>query len=281
MSLIDHLDELRSRLIRCAIAIIVGFAACFAFASEILEVMLQPLKQVLPPKSEMIATGLAEKFLVSMKAAFVAAIFLASPVIFYQIWRFIAPGLYKEERKLAIPVAFFTALCFVSGACFGYFIVFPVGFRFLANYASDIVTLMPKLTEYYSFSLALLLAFGVIFEMPVFIFFLARFGIVDHKWLRKKWRWAVVIIFVGAAILTPTPDAVSQLLMAGPMVLLYELSIWVAYFFGKKRKAPEENLPETAQPDASGESAGSEPKDEAKAKETTQTETPPPGDKAE
>ncbi|GAB6038457.1 hypothetical protein JCM15519_30160 [Fundidesulfovibrio butyratiphilus] len=244
MTLIDHLEELRTRLIRCIVAAVVGFLVCFAFAKEILEILLHPLNAVLPAKSQVIGTGLTEPLFVSMKAAFVAGIFLTSPYIFVQIWRFISPGLYEEERRLLIPVGFFTALCFVSGACFGYFIVFPFGFKFLANYASEVVTLMPNLKDYYSFALSLLLAFGVIFEMPVFIFFLARLGIVDSRGLRNKRRWAIVIIFIVAAVLTPTPDVVNQLLMACPMVALYEISIWVAHFFGK-RKSPktDENLP--------------------------------------
>jgi len=266
MSLLEHLEELRSRLTRMILAALVGFGVCFAFAERILEILLHPLKSVLPPKSELITTALTEGFFISMKAAFVAGIFLVSPYIFYQIWSFIAPGLYEEERKLAIPVAFFTALCFVSGACFGYFVVFPYGFTFLANYAADVVTLMPKLSEYYSFCMGLLLAFGIIFEMPVFIFFLARFGVVDHIWLRKKRRWAIVIFFIVAAVLTPTPDAVNQILMAAPMVVLYEVSIWVAYFFGKKKPA-DENLPavpedgagEGGTPDGAGPGGGSGP----------------------
>jgi sec-independent protein translocase protein TatC len=251
MSLLELLEELRSRLTRVILAALVGFGVSFAFAERILEILLHPLKTVLPPKSELITTALTEGFFISMKAAFVAGIFLVSPYIFYQIWSFIAPGLYEEERRLAIPVAFFTALCFVSGACFGYFVVFPYGFTFLANYAADVVTLMPKLSEYYSFCMGLLLAFGIIFEMPVFIFFLARFGVVDHIWLRKKRRWAIVVFFIVAAVLTPTPDAVNQILMAAPMVVLYEVSIWVAYFFGKKKSA-DENLPAVPE-DGSGE----------------------------
>jgi len=282
MSLLGHLEELRARLVRCILAAAVGFAVCFAFAERILEVLLHPLKTVLPPKSELITTSLTEGFFVSMKAAFVAGLFLVSPIIFYQIWKFIAPGLYESERKLAIPVAFFTALCFVSGACFGYFIVFPFGFTFLANYAADVVTLMPKLSEYYSFCLGLLFAFGIIFEMPVFIFFLARFGIVDHKWLRQKRRWAIVVFFVVAAVLTPTPDAVNQILMAAPMVVLYEVSIWVAYFFGKKKPEPSsENLPATTgdgEPSGEGEAASAgttdSALDDAQASENSQPEEP-------
>ncbi|GFK95685.1 Sec-independent protein translocase protein TatC [Fundidesulfovibrio magnetotacticus] len=273
MSLLDHLEELRARLVRCILAAALGFAVCFAFAERILEILLHPLKQVLPPKSELITTSLTEGFFVSMKAAFVAGLFLVSPIIFYQIWKFIAPGLYESERKLAVPVAFFTALCFVSGACFGYFIVFPFGFTFLANYAADVVTLMPRLAEYYSFSLGLLFAFGIIFEMPVFIFFLAAFGIVDHTWLRQKRRWAIVIFFVVAAVLTPTPDAVNQILMAAPMVVLYEVSIWVAYFFGKKRPAPAEEAPAAVegQPSAEALAATDSALEDARASEEPET----------
>nr|WP_279343419.1 twin-arginine translocase subunit TatC [Fundidesulfovibrio terrae] len=279
MSLLQHLEELRVRLTRVIIAAVIGFGICFAFAERILEVMLRPLKQVLPQSSVIQTTALTEGFFVSMKAAFVAGIFLASPFIFHQIWSFIAPGLYEEERKLAIPVAFFTALCFVSGACFGYFIVFPFGFTFLANYASDIVTLNPKLSEYYSMALGLLFAFGIIFEMPVFIFFLARFGVVDHKWLRAKRRWAIVIIFIVAAIVTPTPDVVNQLLMAAPMVILYEVGIWVAYFFGKKPKPAEgdETLPAVqgeGGPEGAPAAASDAALEEAQASESHGAQTP-------
>jgi sec-independent protein translocase protein TatC len=250
MPLMSHLSELRKRLVRCLIAAVVGFLACFAFNERILIIMLKPLKDALPPKSELITTTLTEGFVTSMKAAFVAGLFVTSPFIFYQIWKFVAPGLYKEERKVIIPVAAFTALFFVFGALFGYYLVFPYGFAFLANYASDIYTLMPTMKDYFSFSLMLLLAFGLIFETPVFIFFLAYLGVVNSKGLRKNRRWAVLVAFVMSAMLTP-PDAVSQCLMAVPMILLYEISIWAAYFFGKERIARREaKLPAPVEPEA-------------------------------
>ena len=250
MSLLAHLEELRGRLTRIIIAALAGFLVCYYFHDRILEAMLHPLKMVLPQASTIMTTELTEAFFVNMKAAFVAGIFLVSPYIFYQIWSFIAPGLYSEERKLAVPVSIFTALCFVAGACFGYFIVFPYGFKFLANYGSKDVTFNPKLENYYSMALGLLFAFGIIFEMPIFTFFLARFGIVTHTWLRAKRRVAIVILFIVAAIVCPNPDVVRMMLMAMPMVILYEISIWVAYFFGKKPKN-KENLPVTTegQPD--------------------------------
>jgi len=248
MSLLSHLEELRSRLTRMIIAALLGFAVCYYFHATILEVMLRPLKMVLPGNSTIQTTELTEAFFVNMKAAFVAGIFLVSPYLFYQIWSFIAPGLYAEERKLAVPVGIFTALCFVSGAAFGYFIVFPYGFTFLAHYGVGQITFNPKLAQYYSMALGLLFAFGIIFEMPIFVFFLARFGIVTHQWLRAKRRMAIVVLFVVAAIVCPNPDVVSMMLMATPMVLLYEVSIWVAYFFGKKPKDKDLPVPTEGQP---------------------------------
>jgi sec-independent protein translocase protein TatC len=249
MPLMAHLGELRTRLVRCLIAAVVGFFSCFAFHERILIVMLKPLKDALPPKSELITTTLTEGFGTSMKAAFVAGLFLTSPFIFYQIWKFVAPGLYKEERTVIIPVAILTALFFVCGALFGYYVVFPYGFSFLANFGSELFTLMPTLKDYFSFSLMLLLAFGVIFETPVFIFFLAYLGLVTSKGLRKNRRWAILVAFVTAAMLTP-PDAVSQCLMAVPMIILYEISIWGAYFFGKERLARRKaGLPAPVEPE--------------------------------
>jgi len=265
MSLLAHLEELRKRLTRMIVAALLGFLACYYFHATILEIMLRPLKMVLPNSSVIQTTELTEAFFVNMKAAFVAGVFLVSPYIFYQIWSFIAPGLYAQERKLAIPVSFFTALCFVAGACFGYFIVFPYGFKFLANYGVGEITFNPKLAEYYSMALGLLFAFGIIFEMPIFIFFLSRFGIVTHQWLRAKRRIAIVILFIVAAIVCPNPDVVSMMLMATPMVLLYEISIWVAYFFGKKPKTDEnpsdaaEGQPDQAQTDEKEPATAREP----------------------
>ncbi|EFL50998.1 Sec-independent protein translocase, TatC subunit [Solidesulfovibrio fructosivorans JJ]] len=234
--LLEHLVELRTRLVRCLIAVGVGFAACYAFAEKLLEILLHPLMQVMPGGSKLIATSLPETFFTVMKLALVAGAFVASPYIFYQLWKFVAPGLYKEERKIIIPVAVATAVFFVGGALFGYFVVFPFGFKFFVDYASDYITVMPTISAYFSLAVTLLFAFGIIFELPVFIFFLTSLGLVTTKTLRKFRRWAILLSFVVAAILTPTPDAVNQLLMAGPMVVLYELGIWVSWFVDKSRK---------------------------------------------
>jgi len=246
MSLFGHLQDLRKRLTRSAIAMIIGFLACYAFAGQMLKLLMQPMLNALK-QSHFIYTLPTEAFFTEMKVAFVAGIFASSPYIFYQIFQFVAPGLYSHERRWIVPIAFFSALCFTVGALFGYFVVFPFGFEFFASYASDILMFTPKLDEYLDFVLKLLFAFGIVFELPLFLFFLARLGIISHVGLRKKRKYAVLASFILAAALTP-PDAVSQTMMAVPLCILYEVGIWLAYFFGKKKKpAPEEAAPaETA-----------------------------------
>nr|WP_321256080.1 twin-arginine translocase subunit TatC [uncultured Pseudodesulfovibrio sp.] len=177
----------------------------------------------------------AEAFFSHIKISIVAGLFLVSPYVFAQIWGFIAPGLYSHERKWMIPMAVISALFFTAGGLFGYFVVFPFGFEFFAGFSTEGIQFTPKLNEYLSFCLKLLFAFGFVFELPLFIFFLARMGMVSSAGLRKKRKYAILIGFVLAAVLTP-PDPFTQCLMAGPLIILYELGIWVAYFFGKKEK---------------------------------------------
>lgn len=235
MTFTEHLEELRKRLFRALIAALIGFLACYGFKEYLFDLLMTPLVEVLPPDSTMIFTSLPEAFFTYLKVAFVAGVFLASPYIFYQIWRFVGPGLYDTEKKFMIPIAFFSALFFICGALFGYFIVFPIGFNFFMGFATDMIQPMPSLREYLSFSIKLLFAFGLAFELPLFIFFLARMGIVNSKSLRKKRKYAILLAFVVSAFLTP-PDIVSQVLMSGPLVILYELGILVAYLWGKERK---------------------------------------------
>ena len=256
--LLEHLVELRTRLVHCLIAVGIGFAASYAFAEKLLGVLLKPLMDVMPGGSKLIATSLPETFFTVMKLALVAGAFVASPYIFFQLWKFVAPGLYKEERKIIVPVAVATAVCFVGGALFGYFIVFPFGFKFFMDYASDYITVMPTISAYFSLAVTLLFAFGLIFELPVFIFFMTSLGLVTTKTLRKFRRWAILLSFVVSAILTPTPDAVNQLLMAGPMIVLYEVGIWVSWFVDKSRK--EEKAARKAAKEAEKAAAAAPPK---------------------
>ncbi|WP_028574599.1 twin-arginine translocase subunit TatC [Desulfonatronovibrio hydrogenovorans] len=239
MTFTEHLEELRKRLFRVVIAAFIGFLACYGFKEDLFDLLMSPLIEVLPPESTMIFTSLPEAFFTYLKVAFVAGVFLASPYIFYQIWKFVGPGLYDTEKKFILPIAFFSALFFVTGALFGYFIVFPIGFNFFMGFATDMIQPMPSLREYLSFSIKLLFAFGIAFELPLFIFFLARLGIVSSKTLRKQRKYAILLAFIASALLTP-PDIISQVLMSGPLVVLYELGILVAYIWGKERKDRKE-----------------------------------------
>ena len=245
MGLMDHLSELRGRLVRCTVAVMVGFIACWAVVDPIFDALVDPLLKVLPDGSHAIYTTLPEGFFTRMHIAFVAGVFVSSPVIFYQIWSFIAPGLYEEEKRHILPVAFMSAVFFVSGGAFCYFIVFPQAFAFFVSYATDSIVAMPKVSDYLSFVLKLILAFGLVFEMPLFAFFLARMGIITAELMRRVRRYAILGIFIVAAILSP-PDVVSQLLMAAPMLVLYEISIYVAVAFGKKPAAKDDESEEKA-----------------------------------
>ncbi len=249
MTLIGHLQDLRKGVTRSLVAVLVGFLVCYAFAGQMLKILMQPMLAALK-QSHFIYTLPTEAFFAEMWIAFVAGMFLASPYIFYQIWGFVAPGLYSHERRWILPIALCSALFFTFGALFGYFVVFPFGFEFFASYASDILFFTPKLDEYLGFVLKLLFAFGIVFELPLFMFFLARLGIVSHVGLRKKRKYAILGSFIVAAALTP-PDAISQTMMAVPLCILYEVGIWGAYFFGKKKK--QDPAAESAPP--SGEAA--------------------------
>lgn len=246
MGLLEHLAELRSRLVKAVIAIAVGFGLCWAFVDPIFNILLEPLLKVLPQGTHAQYTTLPEAFFARMQIAFVAGAFLMSPFVFYQIWAFIAPGLYDEEKRYIVPIAILSAIFFISGALFCYFIVFPFAFNFFISYSTPEIVITPKVSDYLSFVLKLIFAFGIIFEMPIFTLFLARLGIITAALMRKGRKYAIVGIFILAAILTP-PDVVSQLLMACPMLLLYEVSIGVAAVFGKKPALHQE---ETDGPDA-------------------------------
>lgn len=164
----------------------------------------------------------------------VSGVLLASPVIFLQIWRFVSPGLYQHEKKVVVPFTILSSLCFLGGAAFGYFVVFPPAFKFLTSYTTEYLKPMPAVKEYFSLSLRLLIAFGVIFELPVFMVLLAKMGVVNTAFLNAHRKYAILLSFVIAAIVTPTPDVVNQLMMAIPLVVLYEISIVAVWMFGRK-----------------------------------------------
>jgi sec-independent protein translocase protein TatC len=234
-----HIADLRKRLVISTITVVVMFFACFAFYEPILQWMMIPVEAALPKNSQMVAVEIQETFFTALKVAFFAGFIVSLPVIFWQLWLFLAPGLYEHEKMLVIPFVFFGTLMFLIGASFAYYIVVPVGFDFLVAFGSTVVTVMPSIGKYVDFFTKLLFGFGLAFELPVVTFFLAKIGLVDDKMLKDFFRYAVVIIFIVAALLTP-PDVISQLLMAAPLLFLYGVSIYIAKVFNPAPKEEEE-----------------------------------------
>ena len=235
-----HLEELRKRLIVCFIAVGVGFVLSYFFKEKLFQILTRPLISVMQTGDKLIFTGLPEAFFTYLKVAFLSGIILAAPVIFYEFWMFVAPGLYDKEKRLMVPVVVLSTVFFVGGSFFGYFIVFPFGFKFFLGFASEIIRPLPSMREYLGFASKLLLAFGLVFELPLIITFLARLGIVSVSFLKKNRKYALLLFFIGAAILTP-PDVVTQIMMALPLILLYEISIIGARIFGKKNFVEDNN----------------------------------------
>jgi len=228
-----HLEELRDRLIRCAVAIAVGFAIAYCFKEKLFEILTRPLIRVMEQGDTLIFTGIPEAFFTYLKISLLTGIFLAIPVIMYQFWMFLAPGLYKNERRLLLPIAIVSSIFFVGGALFGYFIVFPYGFKFLLGFATETLRPLPSMREYLSFATKLLLAFGFVFELPLVLTCMARLGLVSVSFLKKNRKYALLLFFVGSALLTP-PDVVTQVMMSIPLMLLYEVSIIGAKVFGRQ-----------------------------------------------
>ena len=233
-----HLEELRSRLITCAVAVGVGFLLSYGFKKQLFDILVAPLARAMQAGDTLIYTNLPEAFFTFLKVSLLSGLMVASPVIIYQFWMFVAPGLYDREKKLLVPIILLSSFFFVGGSLFGYFIVFPWGFKFFLGFASETIRPLPSMKEYLSFSSKLLLAFGLVFELPLVITFLAKLGIVSVEFLKKNRKYALLLFFAGAAILTP-PDVVTQVMMAMPLMLLYEVSIIGARIFGKKKAEPD------------------------------------------
>lgn len=232
MSFTEHLDDLRWCLIKSVGAIVLAALLCYFFADAIFDLMVAPLRKQLTPGQSLIGTSVTEAFFTEIKVALAAGLVLACPVVFYQLWRFIAPGLLRSEKKLVLPFVFCATLFFLAGVFFCYRVVLPVAFRyFLEQYGAIGVTPAIRIGDYFTFFFRMILAFGLTFELPVFTFFLVRLGIWNYRFMLRTFRYAVVVIFVVAAILTPTPDVINQTLLAGPMLLLYVISIGVAYLW--------------------------------------------------
>ncbi|MFO7983302.1 MAG: twin-arginine translocase subunit TatC [Desulfuromonadales bacterium] len=242
----SHLEELRKRLVISAIAALIGFAACYSFAEQLFQHLSEPVRNALPEGSSLVFITATEPFFTYLKVAALAGVILALPVILWQIWGFIAPGLYRNEKRYAIPFVLTSFLCFAAGTYFGFMFIFPTIFTFLIQFgtATGDLNAMLSMGSYLTLSTRLLIAFGLVFELPIVIFFLARIGVVDHKWLAKNRKFALLAAFVFGAVLTP-PDLFSQTSIALPFVILYEVGIVVARLFGKKPALEPETPSET------------------------------------
>ena len=238
MSLVAHLTELRDRLLRAVLAVLVGFIILFPFANDIYGFVSAPLRKLMPEGSTMIATGVASPFLTPFKLSLVLAVFMAIPVVLYQIWGFVAPGLYQKEKRIAMPLLASSVLLFYAGAAFAYFVVFPLIFAFFTSVGPDDVQVMTDINSYLDFVLKLFLAFGIAFEMPIASVILIWTGVTSSESLAQKRPYIIVGCFVFGMLLTP-PDVISQSLLAIPMWLLFELGI----FFGKLLEHKSSSVP--------------------------------------
>ena len=232
MSLTEHLEELRWCLLKSVLAVVLASGICYFFSEWIFRFIVAPLRQNLQPGQNLIGTSVTEAFFVEIKVALFAGVIFSCPFIFYQIWRFVAPGLSRGERKWVIPFVLCATGFFIGGASFCYRFVLPVAFKyFIEQYETMGVSPAIRIGDYFTFFFRMVLAFGVTFELPVFTFFLVRVGVWDYRFMLRSFRYAIVAIFIIAAILTPTPDVINQSLLAVPMLLLYILSIGVAYLW--------------------------------------------------
>ncbi len=239
-----HLEELRSRLIVSFVAVGVGFFIAYFFKEKLFELLMKPLTDVMGEGDNLIFTNLPEAFFVYLKTAFLAGVMAASPVILYEFWKFVAPGLYKKERVVLLPIVFLCSFFFIGGALFGYFIVFPFGFKFFLGFATEFIRPLPSMKEYFSFASKLLIAFGVVFEMPLIITLFSRLGLISVEFLKKNRKYAILLFFIVGAILTP-PDVITQFMMAVPLMILYEISIIGARIFARKNPYEDEKNEES------------------------------------
>ncbi len=238
MTLLEHLDELRRRILRTLIVVVVAFFGCFAFAERIYNLLAKPIE---PHVDQLVFDGVADPFIVQVKVALLAAVFVTSPYLVAQLWGFVAPGLYRREKRYAIPFIFFGSLFFIGGGAFGYFVALPFATEFLvnmglnANWDADI-----RIERYFSFAVNVLLGLAVMFQLPIVIFMLSQLGVVTPRFLMRHFRWAVLIIIVVSAVITPTPDAVNMTIVAGPTVLLYLVGVGASALVQRRRKRPED-----------------------------------------
>lgn len=250
MSLLDHLEELRKRLIRSLIAVAVAFLGCWYFAADIYAFLARPIAKLLPEGTKLVFTGVTDPFLLYVKVAALAALFVASPYLLYQVWAFISPGLYRRERLWAIPFVFFGSFFFLAGGAFAYYVAFPFAVEFLLGVGQQFQPMI-TIERYFRFLLTVILGLGLMFQLPVIIFVLSQIGLVTPRFLMRHFRYAVLIIFFVAAIITPTPDVVNLCLFALPTLALYLLGVGAAAVVSALQRRREKKslaLPEAEEP---------------------------------
>ena len=235
MSFLEHLDELRKRIIRALLSLCLGVGIAAFFINDIIEFVMRPLSATLPKGGSFIYTYPTEAFMLNIRIALLAGLFIGTPLIFWQVWLFVAPALYAKERRYAIPFVALSSTGFLAGAAFSHYVAFPWTWGFFLSWQNEYMQFLPTIGFTFSIYAKMLLAFGAMFQMPVIVFFLARMGVVTARWMARQFKYAVLVIVVLAAIITPSSDVASQLIVAGPMVILYVLSIAIAWAFGKKR----------------------------------------------
>jgi sec-independent protein translocase protein TatC len=237
MSFLEHLDELRKRLIASLVGIVIGCVVSFILLDPyIFPFILLPMQQMLPNGGTLISTEPTEWFMLWIKVGLLGGVLIAMPFILYQVWLFVAPGLYSHEKRFAIPFVFFSSLFFFGGATFSHYMAFPVTWGFFIRFNPSYVQFMPRIGPAFGLYVKMLLACGVVFQMPVLVFALARMGMVTGRFLLRNFKYATLIIVILGAVLSPGGDIASQMILAGPMMVLYILSIGIAFVFQKRRK---------------------------------------------
>src|SRR5437870_333739 len=234
MSFLEHLDELRKRIVRSCLAVAVGILVTFAYINPIFNFILAPTRKALPPGVKLIYTQPGEAFSLYITVALIAGAVVAAPFIMYQVWMFIAPGLYSNEKRMAIPFVLFTTIGFIAGAGFNHFISFPFMMAFFASFNTPDLAFMPKLEDVFGLYTKMLIGMGLVFQMPTIVYFLARIKLITARFLAKNFKYAFLIIFIVAAVITPTGDMMTQAIFAAPMVGLYLLSIAIAWIVAPK-----------------------------------------------
>ncbi len=236
MSFLEHLDELRRRIIYAVVSLAAGFIVCCFFIGQIFDFIMRPMQRLLPAGGTLVYTDPSEAFILYIKIAAIGGLLVSSPAIFTQLWLFVAPGLYSHEKKWAIPFVMMSTFFFVLGAAFAHYVVFPLTWNFFVGFTTDILTFMPRIETSFSLYLRLVLAFGIVFQLPTLVLFLARMGVLTARFMIKHFKYALLGIVIISAVITPDGGGVSLFAMTGPLVILYVFSIGLAWLFGKRTR---------------------------------------------